>query len=151
MPYRIRVLAFAVLTAACQPGSQDVSAVSQGAPSSASAIQLNVQLHVLSENPTPVGLPVSLVISAPSLPRAGERVTVTWRAADGDVGPREGSGSLALDQDNQLVATLTAPGRASTEVLTLSGTNVDGTVRGTFGDRLFFRRAGRFEGQVREQ
>jgi hypothetical protein len=150
MPYRIRVLAFAALTAACQPGSQDVSAVSQGVPSS--AMQLNVQLLVLSENPTPAGLPVSLVIATPRLPRVGERVAVTWRAVDGDAGPREGSGYLEIDpQDNRLVATLTAPGRASTEVLTLSGTATGGTLSGTFSDRLFFRRAGRFEGQIREQ
>lgn len=148
---RVRILAFAALTAACQAGPQEVSAVSQGGPSS-SAIKLTVNLVELSENPTPVGLPMSLVIDAPRLPRVqDERVAVTWRAADGEAGPRDGSGSLEMDPQGRLLATLTASGRASTEVLTLSGTESAGTVRGTFSDRLFFRRAGRFEGQIREQ
>jgi hypothetical protein len=111
-----------------------------------------VHLVELSENPTPVGLPTSLVINAPHLPRAGEHVAVTWRAADGQAGPREGSGLLEIDpQQNKIIVTLTAPGRAPTDVLTLSGANSGGTVLGTFSDRLFFRRAGRFEGQISER
>ena len=151
MPNRILVLALAALTAACQAGSTDVSAASQGAPSS-SAIQLTLHLVELSENPTPVGLPATLLVTAPKLPRAGERVVITWSALDGSAPPREGSGSIEVEsQGGPMLIELTAAGRAPTEVLMLSGTNSAGAVRGTFSDRLFFRRAGRFEGQISER
>ena len=147
MSHRMAMLAVAAIALGCEATTQ--SGVTVTPP-----FRLTVQLVELTQNPTPVGLPTSFAVDAPGLPRPGGRVDVTWRALDGEATtePRTGSGFLEVAASAaNVIVTLTAPRRASGEVLVLSGAMTEGAVHGTFSDRLFSARAGRFDGQMQDR
>jgi len=114
---------------------------------------LTVTLTVLTENPTPLGLPTRLAITAAHSPAAGGRVDVNWQALDGDpdIGPRAGPGQLEFSSDGtRATITLTAQGQpaGSANPLQLSGTRGATEITGKFLDRLFYPRAGLFEAAI---
>jgi hypothetical protein len=136
------VFALALLQAQASP---------RPSPEPVSGTRIRVTLETLSSGMTPVGLPTTLEITVPALPARGNTVTGIWRALDGDVPemPRGGAASIRLDQDGEkMTITLGAGARPSGGALTLTGTLTGNSVHGSFSDRLFFRRAGRFEGGV---
>ena len=137
---------------ACGMGASPRSTAQQSdPPSSSPALQLTVTLTELSQGPTLTDLPEHLAIAASKLPMAGESIVVSWQALDGDptATPRQGSGSLAIAADG-LAATITldsgAPSPSSS--LTMSGTVAARSVSGSFVDRLFSARAGKFTAEI---
>jgi hypothetical protein len=136
---------------ACLGPSAEDAATQQNNPRAPSAIELTVTLIELSEAPTLVGIPERFAIDAPRLPAAGESVTLTWRALDGDPAaePRQGSGSLAITADGAgLSIALDANAQPSTATLTMTGTIAGGSAGGSFIDRLFSPRAGKFTADI---
>jgi hypothetical protein len=131
---------------ACQTGasSQGANATLLDDPA---ARRLMVTLIELSVGPTPVGLPEHFTVATRALPNAGDSVEVAWQALDGDptAEPRQGSGSLTLASDGGTVTiALGADAQAPGVALTMTGTFGAPSFAGSFIDRLFSPRAGKF-------
>ena len=159
-------LFFAALGLGCQAASSDPLGAqasddknSEDADSpvdvqGSSAHEFDVTLTQTSQNPTPLGLPNVLSITATEEILAGLSVAATWAAKDGDAerDPRDGPATIELgSQGSELTIVLRAESAAagSDESLTLSGTLDGSRIHGTFSDRLFFPRVGLFEGTAR--
>jgi hypothetical protein len=137
---------------ACQMGASPQDSAQRNDPHSpSSAIQLAVTLTELSQGLTPAGIPEQFAIAASRLPSAAESVDVTWEALDGDptADLRQGSGSLTAAADGIAISiVLNAAGRPPTAAWAMTGTFAGGTMGGSFLDRLFSPRAGKFTAEI---
>lgn len=159
MRYLTILLAVALTGSACQTTPQsatdalDDSALGDLPFQQSQAVALSVTLTEATQRPTPTGLTTQLSIRAEQAPEPGGRVEVTWEAVDGDPDrePRRGGGQFELSSDGTGVSlSLTAADQPEEATLRLTGSIVEGEIRGTFSDRLFYQRAGLFRAVIDE-